>query len=208
MRALCLVVAVVASFALTVGHAQAPAAAPTFDVVSIKLSAPETGPTFTANILTQRPDGGMTITRTRAVLLIARAYPGMVTADMVGLPDWATRDFYDVSATASLSSVTGAARLARLRAMLADRFRLVTHFERREVPSFDLAVARGDGRLGSGLTPIDLDCDAVAESRQRDAILPQPVDSTALPPCRLRLDSSRTERDVLVIDRLERPTEN
>ena len=89
----------------------------------------------------------------------------MVTADMVGLPDWATRDFYDVSATASLSSVTGAARLAMLRAMLADRFRLVTHFERREVPSFDLAVARGDGRLGSGLTPIDVDCDAVAESR-------------------------------------------
>lgn len=42
-------------------------------------------------------------------MMLSLAYHPLNPADMVGLPDWASRDFYDVSATASLqeSGLTG-----------------------------------------------------------------------------------------------------
>ena len=49
-----------------------------------------------------------------------------------------------------------------MRAMLADRVKLLVHVEKREQPVYDLLVARSDGKLGSGLTPIDADCAAKA----------------------------------------------
>jgi uncharacterized protein (TIGR03435 family) len=259
------------------GRAQAPVPGPTFDVVSIKPSAPETGPTYSANIVTQHPDGGLTAIRTPVATLIARAYPGMSRPDMIGLPDWA-RQFYDVHATSSLGVATADDRAAMMRAMLADRFRLLVHTERRDMPSFDLTLARSGGAVGPGLTRIDVDCEAVAAARRaaEEAArrngdpLPArpPLDPNALPPCTyvmglggargevtmetlvlalrglagrvvvnktglagsyrvnlsvdepasvftavreqlgLKIEPSRTQRDVLVIDRLERPTEN
>jgi len=119
-----LLLAVASSHGVTTARAQAPAAAPAFDVVSIKPSPPQTGQTFRLNVLTQRPDGGVTIAQTSVALLITRAYPGANVADMVGLPAWASREFYDISATASMSSPTNDDRAAMMRAMLADRFRL------------------------------------------------------------------------------------
>lgn len=47
-----------------------------------------------------------------------------------------------------------------LRAMLADRFKLALHVENREQPAHDLVLAHRDGRLGPGITPFDVDCDA------------------------------------------------
>ena len=103
-------------FMTPAGYAQAPPAGPTFDVVSIKPSPPQTGPTFRVNILTPRPDGGVTLTQTPVALLITRAYAGTNVADMVGLPAWASREFYDISATASMSSPTNDDRAAMMRA--------------------------------------------------------------------------------------------
>ena len=262
---------------------QAPAAGPAFDVVSIKLSPPQTGPTRTANSFRQRPDGGLTTTRTPVSSLISRAYPDTSSPDTVGFPDWARRDFYDVSATSSLTTPTAEQRTAMLRSMLADRFQLLAHTERRELPSYDLVLDRKDARLGPGLVRSDLDCEALAAARRAAAATwpppefepdkPAPctivgsldrikgevaisvltqmlraptgrlvVDKTGLrgtyrvnltfelanvqlgavaPPenalsvftavreqLGLRLEASRAEREVLVIDRLERPTEN
>jgi uncharacterized protein (TIGR03435 family) len=265
------------------GQSPAPASGPTFDVVSIKLSAPETGPTRTANIFSQRPDGGLTVTRMFIGNLIARAYSPIGRAEIYGLPVWASRDFYDVSATSPLTTARPEQRTAMLRAMLADRFQLLAHTERRELPSYDLVLDRKDGRLGPGLVPSDLDCEAITAARRAAAATSPPtdfdpdrplpctiagsldsirgevaigvlaqilrastgrlvVDRTGLrgayrvtlrfdlanvaigavaPPenavsvftavreqLGLRLESSRAEREVLVIDRLERPTEN
>ena len=282
-----------ATLAHVIGHAEAPAAGPTFDVVSVKPSPPQTGGlVFRINAVTQRPDGGVTIAQAIVQLLIASAYPGTDLNDMVGLPAWAADDRYDISATASLSSPTNDDRVAMMRAMLADRFRLLAHTEHREVSSFDLVLARDDGKLGPNLTPSDVDCEALAAARRaaaeearRNGTPPPPptrFDPNAPPPCAmfgtptgfrgdmsidalasmlrgqagrvvvnktglrgtyrvsltfsralgrgpdvaplpddgpsvftavreqlgLKLDPSRTERDVLVIDRLERPTEN
>ena len=76
-----------ATLAHMIGHAQVPAAGPTFDVVSIKPSPPQTGdPVFRINAVTERPDGGVTIAQAIVQLLIASAYPGTDLNDMVGLP--------------------------------------------------------------------------------------------------------------------------
>lgn len=274
-------------------HAQAPAAGPTFDVVSVKPNLTQPGVGVAGAMMNQRPDGGLTMTRVPVMLILAMAYQPMSTADMVGLPDWASREFYDVTATSSLATPTMEDRQAMVRAMLADRFRLVAHRERREVPSFDLMLARNDGKLGTGLVKSETDCDAVlaalrkqAEEAVRTGAPPPPpqrFNSNSPPPCffagmpngvrgegtigslvsmlrssagrvvvdktglsgsyrvnltfdlstmlrgpgapppsddvpsvftavreqlGLRLEPSRTERDVLVIDRLERPTAN
>jgi uncharacterized protein (TIGR03435 family) len=146
----------------------------TFDVVSVKpheAAAGETrsfrrfGPT-----VAQRPDGGLTMLNVPTALLIARAYSGTTnsgatSADVVGLPGWATTERYDVVATSSLSSATPEQREAMLRAMLADRFKLTAHYEDREQPVYDLVVARKDGRLGPAMKPSEADCVATAAER-------------------------------------------
>jgi uncharacterized protein (TIGR03435 family) len=284
-------IAAAACFALAV-HAQAPTPGPTFDVVSVKPNVTDPSSGLTGTGMNTRPDGGLTMTRVPVMLMLAIAYQPMPTADMVGLPDWASREFYDVTATASVANPTQEDRQAMVRAMLADRFRLLAHRERREVPAFDLMLARSDGKLGPGLVKTDTDCEAIiaALRKQADEAMrsgappppPQRVDPNSPPPCfmagvpngmrgevtiaslismlrtpagrvivdktgltgtyrvnltfdfmtfrgpgalpasddvpsvftavreqlGLRLEPSRTERDVLVIDRLERPTEN
>lgn len=138
-----------------------------FDVVSIKKNTqPITVPTA---MPVQRPDGGFTMQRVPIGTLVSRAYPPAVPIDMVGLPEWAIRDHYDVSATSSLSSATPDQEQAMLRAMLADRCKLAAHFEKREQPVYDLVVARSDGKLGPNLRPSEVDCEAKGES---DAVVP------------------------------------
>ena len=58
-----------------------------------------------------------------------------------------------------------------LRAMLADRFKLVTHTEMREAPMYALVMARTDGRFGPQLRKASVDCEAAAVAGQT---LPSP----------------------------------
>jgi uncharacterized protein (TIGR03435 family) len=60
-----------------------------------------------------------------------------------------------------------------LRALLADRFKLVVHAETREAPVLELRMERGDGRLGPGLRRASLDC-AAAEAAGRAIPPPEP----------------------------------
>lgn len=160
LTAFALLLAAGASTVSTQTPSASPAQGPSYDVVSIKRNqASLTGRLENPTVI-QRPDGGFTQTRVPIGALIARAYSSGAPADMVGLPDWAMREYYDVSATSTLAKATAEDRIAMLRAMLADRVKLAAHFEKREQPMYDLVVARSDGKLGSGLTPIDEDCAA------------------------------------------------
>jgi uncharacterized protein (TIGR03435 family) len=196
----------IAAFALFISagaaitFAQAPPATtqgPRFEVVSIKRSPDPQPGTFVNPTVIQRPDGGFTQTRVPIATLIARAYPVAVPIDMVGLPEWARREYYDVSATSPLTKATAEDRVNMLKAMLADRVKLLVHVEKREQPVYDLLVARSDGKLGAGLTPIEADCAAkvAADRAAADAALntgtlpprPEMPDFNAPPPaCTLR----------------------
>jgi uncharacterized protein (TIGR03435 family) len=175
--------------------AQSPPPGPTFDVVSIKRHVQQPGPQAFNSTQNQRPDGGFTMTNVRIVTLIYRAYPEATNAEPVGLPGWATSEAYDVSATSTLTQATPEDRAAMLRAMLADRFKLVARIEPREQPVFDLLLAREDRKLGSGLTKTDVDCASVYAERSAEvarrggapAPSPQLPDFKAPPPtCLLR----------------------
>jgi uncharacterized protein (TIGR03435 family) len=106
--------------------------------------------------------------------------------ETIGGPDWIDKDRFDVTvqafAGAPLSDPDGfpGPVLAMVRAVLADRFGLVTHNEIRERPVYALTVSRADRRLGAGLKPTGVDCaDAL---RKMVAPVPGPRAAGA-PPC-------------------------
>src|SRR5262245_13284975 len=186
--------------------AQSPPQSPTFDVVSVKKHVAQPGPMGLSSNVSMRPDGGFTMTNIPVTTLIARAHEGIRPADIVGLPDWARSERYDVSATSTLTKATPDDRVAMMRALLADRFKLVMHFEKREQPVYDLVVERSDGRLGAGLVRIDTDC-APQIAAQREAFAaggPRsfPDLNAPPPPCTLRSVRGRNDPS----DRLEGET--
>lgn len=152
--------------------AQAPADGPRFEVVSIKRN---TSNALGSNGSSERPDGSFTLLNVPMMTLIGRAqFPSIAPVDMVGLPEWAQRERYDVSARSPLSRpATPEERAAMIRAMLADRIRLQTHVEKRQLPVYDLVLARTDGRLGAGIKPSAVDCvaKAAADRAAADAAL-------------------------------------
>jgi uncharacterized protein (TIGR03435 family) len=195
MRSLLLVALILVSPLL--GIAQAPAAdaaaPPRFDVVSIKRSG---GGQF---INITRPDGGFTRTNMSADLLVAEAYLPPSLKDVIGLPEWAKSEKYDIKTTSTLARATQEDRRAMLRALLADRFKLAAHFEKREQDVFELVLARRDGRLGAGLQLIDLDCARVQEERLTAAatVFPPPGGppdfAAPIPPCSVRMRPDRSD---------------
>ncbi len=131
-----------------------PATGPEFDTVSVK-------PNVSGDRRqSQRTDGRtFRATNVPARNLVRQAY-GLMFEDyrLVGAPDWLAVERFDVVATlpeqAPHSQVS-----AMLRAMLADRFKLVAHTETREAPMYALVLARKDGRLGPQLRHVTKDCD-------------------------------------------------
>lgn len=75
---------------------------------------------------------------------------------IVGAPAWFERDLFDINARA-LDNAPAADILAMVRALLADRFKLRAHLEKRELPVYALVVVR-EGRLGPGMRPTTENC--------------------------------------------------
>jgi bla regulator protein blaR1 len=82
--------------------------------------------------------------------------------EIFGGPGWATSDRFDIAATMEPSpagsSDQGPRRRRLLRALLAERFTLVVHEERREMPVYSLVMARPDRTLGERLRPFEGEC--------------------------------------------------
>ena len=86
-----------------------------------------------------------------------------------GGPDWIASDRFDILARPERAvPSTGAffdgqdPMRMMLRTLLADRFKLVMHKETKELPIFELVLARQDGKLGPQLRPAAVDCAARA----------------------------------------------
>jgi uncharacterized protein (TIGR03435 family) len=155
---------------------QAARPSPTYEVVSIRQSrTDQVGGIVQGSRFEQRLDGRIIITNVPVSNLIARAYPPTLPVEIVGLPEWARRDGYDLSATSPLSSATRDDHVMMLRSILADRFQLAVHFEQREQPVFDLVRTRRNG-LGPGLTPVNVRCPPTA------AVPDAPIEKPLSPP--------------------------
>jgi uncharacterized protein (TIGR03435 family) len=124
-------------------------AVPTFQVADVHKSAPATNPAMQGGVL---HGGRIEIRRATMLDLIKTAYS--VDPDKVfGGPTWLDWDRFDVIAKSPVDASSGTVRLM-LRALLADRFKLVVHKDTRPVPGFLLTVGKGKAKLkeadGSG----------------------------------------------------------
>jgi len=141
--------------------AQAPAPAPTvFDVASVKPSNPNPDPSNPLSgfaLMLPQPGGRFTATNTPLRMLIMVAFELKQDAQLAGgSPDLLAAK-YDITAKAPTATI-GKELPQLLRSLLADRFKLKTHTESRELPMYDLVLARSDGRLGPDLKPSKSDC--------------------------------------------------
>jgi uncharacterized protein (TIGR03435 family) len=139
-------------------HAQT---APAFDVASVKPSAPDArrgGIGF----------GGERITVTAWTLteLMALAWGQPVPLyrfQITGGPEWLDRERYDITATVDPSRLKdpGPSLLQDMvKALLAERFKLVVREETKEAPIYELVLASKDGQLGPKLRRSTYPCPA------------------------------------------------
>jgi uncharacterized protein (TIGR03435 family) len=149
--------------------AQATTAPAAFEVASVKPSDANAAGGL-GSIPSMRPQGkdGMTIVNMPLRLLIRMTY-GLQDFQIVGGPDWQMSNRFDITAKAAEGTTQGTQDLLpMLKTLLADRFKLKTHMETRELPTYALVVARSDGTLGPNIKPSTSDCsNAEAETRAR-----------------------------------------
>ena len=145
--------------------AQQPPAA--FDVASIKVNR-----SGAREINLGLPGGGrFTATNVplRELIRVAYETPDFLIADA---PDWIRNERYDI-----VAKVEGAPDTSQLflmvRSLLADRFKLRLHTEKREQQAYVLVKAKADGSLGPRLRPATTDCVALRNAVQKGAPVPR-----------------------------------
>ena len=83
---------------------------------------------------------------------------------VIGAPGWIDTEFYTIVAKPP-DGTPPAALTTMLLNLLKDRFQLATHLETRELPTFNLVMARTDGRLGPNLKATPAECQATVAER-------------------------------------------
>lgn len=116
------------------------AQSPQFEVAAIRLSNDPpymiTGPGLRHGLLTA--------TKVTLRRMVAVAY-GMTEPRVIG-PEWLDKDHFDVTGRAP-NGVPDSELRPMLQALLKDRFNLAVHSETREMPVYDLVVAKGGVRM-------------------------------------------------------------
>jgi uncharacterized protein (TIGR03435 family) len=151
-----LVLSVIAGAALSAQQVQPPATAvetASFELTSVKQNISGSERTSTRG---GQPNGSWSATNVRLKAVIARAYE-VREFQIAGGPDWVNFDRFDIEGRGSEGTPTRL-RLPMLRALLADRFKLVSHIEMREQPVYLLMLAHSYGRLGPQLKRSTLPC--------------------------------------------------
>ena len=132
--------------------AQSTDAGLTFDVVSIRRNSS----LATGGGGGPRPGGRYRLTNMPVRGLVAVAH-GLPRNRVLGGPGWLDTDRYDIDALGK-DAPTNEEAAQMLRAMLRDRFQLVTRREQRDLPVFFLVRGRPGGNLGPALRPSRFDC--------------------------------------------------
>jgi uncharacterized protein (TIGR03435 family) len=171
------------------GQAGPPAASQTFDVASVKANR-----SGDQRIMFGGPAGTGRFNVTNAPLRdIIRVAYGLMGFQLIGGPSWIDSEHYDIVAKAPEGtpgipppgSAAPTPMNAMLQNLLADRFKLQTHRETRDMPIYSLVMARPDGKPGPKLQTSTVDCAemaARARSGTGPALPPAPQPGEP-PPC-------------------------
>jgi uncharacterized protein (TIGR03435 family) len=128
-------------------RAQAGGGRPAFEVASIKVNNRGTlgaGPVLLR--LQPLPGGGLIAENCPLGVLITSAY-GLQPYQIVGGPDWINTERYDIQAKAPVGSDWRQVSGPMLQALLEDRFRLRFHRVTKELPVYNLTVAKGGPKI-------------------------------------------------------------
>jgi uncharacterized protein (TIGR03435 family) len=156
-----------------------------FDVASVRPSRPGAS----SATLRRFPDGSFSATNQTLSSVLTLAYQIQVF-QLVGAPTWVSTERWDIEARTSGTVPLGPSGvvprdLLMLRALLEDRFQLVTRREIQKTSVYALVANRSDGRLGPQLRrPAD---DSCARIRATAASAPSAAPDTS-PECGLRGD--------------------
>lgn len=166
---------------------------PAFEVASVKINAsgdPRTGGRLAGS--------NFAMTNETLWRLIGEAYAdpqALPRFRIVGGPSWIDAEHFDVEGVAAKPLDRSQAE-RMLRAVLAERFKLVVHTETRQLPVLALHTARRDGSFGPQLHRSDVDCAALRPT----GTMPPP--SAAGPRCVLQFGFGRSSADGLTITEL------
>jgi uncharacterized protein (TIGR03435 family) len=173
-------IAIVAAFHTAVAGQQPP---PNFEVATVK-------PVKSADAMNRisiQPGGRLTFSNITLKQLITTSYQrvGFDSREVIGGPDWVDSDRWEVMAQAKGELVgpdgfPGPA-FAMLRSLLAERFRLEVHDEKRERSVYLMEFARADRRLGTRLRPSTTDCAAIMRDEAQGK--PPEVQPGQMRPC-------------------------
>ena len=133
----------------------APLAAPQFAVAAIHLHQPQQ---HEHNSIWSSPFDGNFKAENMSVLMLMQWAYDIPDTRVVDVPGWARSTFFNIDAKADpavdlqlskMSSDAGRKVKERMvQALLADRFKLATHTETRELPIYALMVTKGGAKLG------------------------------------------------------------
>ena len=144
--------------------ASAPAPdAPTYDVISVKQVRTDSSKPIVFLDLFSTPDGVRSPSAGLSVL-IRQAFGGYTrfpNDDRVfGLPEWAKTHVYSVEARMSDEQIVQFNKLSKddqekqrelmLHSLLEDRFHMKAHLESKQLPCYELAIAKGGSKLNGG----------------------------------------------------------
>jgi uncharacterized protein (TIGR03435 family) len=126
-----------------VSVAQSAGSNPAFEVAAIKRSQPSAGAVLNGGAYESIDDARAELRSQTLALLVQRAY--RLPPDQVRAPGWLQNDHWDINGKLP---VGGSSKQVpeMLQALLAERFKMVTHFEKESRPTYELA--RGKGPLG------------------------------------------------------------
>jgi uncharacterized protein (TIGR03435 family) len=130
-----------------VAVAQSPAEKPAFEVASVKPAAPPTPGTFMTGSSggPGTPDPGQaTFTNVTQRTLLRTAYD--VQDYQISGPAWLESERYDIVAKVPKGVTKEQFRLM-LQSLLAERFKLTLHRETKDLPRYELVVAKGGSKL-------------------------------------------------------------
>jgi uncharacterized protein (TIGR03435 family) len=206
--------------------------------------------------------GVLTATNTPLNGLIAMAY-GVDQRQLSGAPSWVESSNFDITIKPDREGVPNQAQVRLLwQALLADRFALKAHIEKKEQSAYALSVLKSGLKMmkvdpprgnlpGFGLGPANLRVNNATMAEFANVLsrvigrpvvdqtgiggrydcllkfLPSPADRAQLPPneqlpedaapdvyaalerqCGLHLQSTRAPADTVIIDKIEKPSEN
>lgn len=156
-------------------HAQSPARpanVPAFEVASVKPNKSDE----VLNSIGFQQGGRFTATNVPLRELIRVAF-GIQSFQLIGGPSWIGSERFDIVAKADGDPPSGS-MVVMIRRLLAERFKLIAHKERRTLQLYALVMADADRRLGPQLRASQVDCAvAMASARARSGSpsgFPQP----------------------------------